>query len=152
MPRIPLVVQQVDRAAAPAYWVYAYEDRDRNLLYVGISDDPLERAKKHVSASRWWRFVDRAWVFLMPNETHAQAYERELIYNLNPLFNIRHSSVPFRDALEYLARRDAWDLVDEMLPYAEYEQELEDRGELAVPQSDPRVETAGQVLQAMSGR
>jgi hypothetical protein len=117
-PPVPKSIRQCDALDTgddlDKYWVYAYWGRDGELLYIGISNDPAHRANGHRGGSRWWRFVASGDAWLV--DLHkVERLERDMIVDFDPLFNIEHSRGDWQDMVEYCARREAWDLVDEII-------------------------------------
>jgi hypothetical protein len=92
-------------------WVYGYWDRDKRQLYIGIAYDVPSRAYEHSLRSRWWRFVEYGGA-VRCSATDSRAKEKRLIGRFSPLFNDKHSRLPWSVTIEYLASREAWDLVD----------------------------------------
>lgn len=115
LPRIPAAIRHCE--ALPNVegqdkdWVYAYYDRDGDLLYIGVSNDPAKRASGHRSGSKWWRFVADGEAIQFDLSISGRI-EREAIDILEPTFNIHYSTSSSREIVEYCARREAWDLVD----------------------------------------
>lgn len=101
--------QYVDQAGKD--WVYAYWDRDGELLYIGVSNNAAHRASRHRGESRWWRFVATGAVWLFDLSASGEA-EIEMIEIFDPVFNIKHSLGSSKYVVEYCARYEAWDLVD----------------------------------------
>lgn len=95
-------------------WVYQYWDRNDTLLYVGIAADAASRANKHRSGSIWWPFVKSGAAELVELR-ESERLEYVSILCDHPMFNSRHSRVPDERKVEYLARHEAWDLVDEFI-------------------------------------
>lgn len=113
LPPIPSAVRRCERLTYESGkdWIYAYYDRDGELLYVGVSNYPPNRANSHRAVSKWWRFVAAGEVVLL-DLAKSGRIEQEAIECLDPVFNIEHSLGSSRDVVEYCARREAWDLVD----------------------------------------
>lgn len=84
------------------------------LLYIGISNNPAQRAHGHRSRSRWWRFVARGDAERIPIR-ESERTERHLIRVLQPLFNVTHAGASSVPLIEYCARREAWEIVDDEL-------------------------------------
>ena len=114
LPAIPGPIRRCNHWHPDHLWLYAYWDRDDILLYVGIGTNALRRAQHHRRSARWWRFVatGRAWLHL---DADTEQSEFDLIVNCKPLFNITHARGSGRPTLEYCARHEAWDQVDELI-------------------------------------
>lgn len=95
-------------------WIYWYRDRDRTLLYVGIASNAEQRARGHRAASIWWPFVRMGRSHPVPAE-ESESTEQYLIQRQRPLFNTAHSTIDDEQRVEYLARHEAWDLLDEFM-------------------------------------
>ncbi len=73
-------------------WVYHLycdksQDKDGELLYVGISDSPSSRMGNHESQKWWWWLVDQiSWKKCYSRE-EAEAFETTSIKTNRPLFN-----------------------------------------------------------------
>ena len=70
-----------------------YDDIDL-LLYVGISDELLDRVTNHVKGSPWMDFAVRSTIKRYPSRTKAAAAEVEAIKSEQPLFNLKHNNTP----------------------------------------------------------
>jgi predicted GIY-YIG superfamily endonuclease len=64
-------------------------DRDGTLLYVGITNNPIERWRSHAQRKDWWCAVDRIEVADYPNLRTALAAEVTAIRTEAPLYNVR---------------------------------------------------------------
>lgn len=98
-------------------WVYRYWDDGGILLYVGISNHAAKRAAAHRCSSVWWPFVATATVDLARQDASGGVEYRGIRYE-QPLFNVRSTRVSDERCVEYLARREAWDLVDFWLDHS----------------------------------
>lgn len=92
--------------------LYRHFDADGALLYVGISVDPVARAKSHQAGSPWWEFVSSSDVDWYLTEVDAAAAERRAIAEEAPIFNKAGAS-PERDAraIQYLIAHEAYGLL-----------------------------------------
>lgn len=76
------------------YLFYPFADprmTDSNRpLYVGITNDTERRFKEHQSSKGWWSMVDptRTKIIQKRSEQEARYHERDLIRDLDPVFNI----------------------------------------------------------------
>lgn len=74
-------------------WLYKAFGNDDSLLYVGITDNPSDRFRRHKSNSVWWTSHNR--MELTQLETYdreeARKIEEEIIKSESPLFNILHN-------------------------------------------------------------
>lgn len=92
--------------------IYRYFDADDNLLYVGITGDPLARDRSHSRRSAFQEFTARQSVEWLPSRAAALEAESSAISSEQPLFN-RVGSDPDRDSrlARYLIARDAFHLL-----------------------------------------
>lgn len=67
--------------------VYAYRDRFGAVIYVGIAEDPQERAAQHAAKQPWAGDVVSVEAYWLPNRYMALAAEWALITFLNPRYN-----------------------------------------------------------------
>ena len=73
--------------------LYRYFDVEDTLLYVGVSDDPLRRAKEHRSKF-WYDKAYRATTEWYPSKVLAHEAERRAIIFENPVFNKKRPRLP----------------------------------------------------------
>lgn len=69
--------------------LYRHFDKKRRLLYVGISEDALKRAKQH-SVKPWGHLIARITVEHFATRTEAEAAEKAAIAAEAPIHNIAH--------------------------------------------------------------
>jgi hypothetical protein len=100
-------------------WMYAYFSRDGELLYIGLAVDPAHRATGHRSSSKWWRWVAYAEVYAFPAKVSGRE-EQIAIHMLEPLFNAQYRTYGYEEVIEFCARQEAWDLVDDYTDLASY--------------------------------
>lgn len=74
--------------------LYRFYDAADQLLYVGITNNPGHRWKKHASDKPWWSDVTRAELEHHPNRDAALAAERAAIVQEHPLHNVIHNRRP----------------------------------------------------------
>jgi hypothetical protein len=67
-----------------------YDDQDV-LLYVGISESPIDRTNGHARSSEWVQYAARAEMEWMGSRGAAEAAEREAIRDEVPVFNRQHA-------------------------------------------------------------
>lgn len=79
-------------------FLYRYFDEFDELLYVGISFDPVQRSRAHQRHAAWAGFAHRADVEEFPDEAAAREAERDAIQAERPVFNVVHSTAADRDA------------------------------------------------------
>ncbi|MXM66767.1 GIY-YIG nuclease family protein [Streptomyces sp. HUCO-GS316] len=115
--------------------IYRFYAADDELLYVGITNDPLRRFGAHSrqepvdGAEHWWPLVERWDVRWMETRTLAVAAESEAIKEERPRYNYTHNGRQFRFptprfpatqlhplTLAHFGDRpfSFWDLVDEL--------------------------------------
>ncbi|WP_406164152.1 GIY-YIG nuclease family protein [Streptomyces canus] len=85
----------IHRATGDEVAVYRLFADSGQLLYVGISKDPMNRWQEH-SANSWWRRVASYEVRWHPTRAEARAEEKEAMASESPVHNIhsapRHGS------------------------------------------------------------
>lgn len=93
--------------------LYTYFDADDQLLYIGITDNLLERGFAHVRRSSWMEFATRSTIERFPTREAAEEEERKRIRALKPLFNSTHNVDPDapRRLVEYLVKHGRTDLL-----------------------------------------
>lgn len=69
--------------------VYVASDAAGRVLYVGMSLHYIARLLSHASSSPWYWTVAHIDFYHHGSEVAARAHERELIWDLDPLFNIQ---------------------------------------------------------------
>lgn len=84
--RTPLAV--VDNRRGEPTYVYRFYDRDRALLYVGVTKAPKERFSQHAATKAWWGEVDRRELRLCASRTEALRREARAIREEEPRHNI----------------------------------------------------------------
>lgn len=67
--------------------LYRHFDRNGELLYIGITSDPVRRWGQHLEASPWARLVSDVTVHWLDSREKALAAERRVIGRERPLFN-----------------------------------------------------------------
>lgn len=72
--------------------LYRHFDASGILLYVGISEEPLKRGKRHAEESIWVQFAVRMEAEWLDDRATAEVAEREAIRSEQPIFNKVHSS------------------------------------------------------------
>jgi predicted GIY-YIG superfamily endonuclease len=72
------------------YWLY---DADGELLYVGLTTNPLGRISQHRSRQPWGKEIDDYEVEWFPNRETAKSAERAAIHYDNPLHNVVRPAV-----------------------------------------------------------
>lgn len=71
--------------------LYRHFDADDLLLYLGISDNPVQRGKDHARDSDWVQYAVRAEVTWHSSRAEALAAEAAAIVAERPLFNQQHN-------------------------------------------------------------
>lgn len=86
--------------------LYRHFDADDLLLYLGVSDNPVQRGKDHARDSDWVQYAVRAEVTWYNSRAEAIAAEEQAIKTLRPLFNRQHNDTPQATAARhrYLAK------------------------------------------------
>ena len=70
--------------------LYRHFDKNRRLLYVGISEDALKRAAAH-GVKPWGHLIAKITVEHLPDRATAEAAEKAAIIAECPRFNVVHS-------------------------------------------------------------
>lgn len=70
-------------------WLYRMVGHDGELLYVGITRNPVERWRCHARTRQWWSRVAEIRIQAHPSEGSALAAERLAIREERPLHNVR---------------------------------------------------------------
>jgi hypothetical protein len=93
----------LDRGLEPACYLYRHYHPSGDLLYVGISLEPLRRQERHTKKAHWRNMITR--ILIEPFETRevALAAEELAIRNEFPKFNAMHNDK--RHPIQELARR-----------------------------------------------
>lgn len=73
----------------PATLLYRALDPAGQLLYIGITANPVERWRRHAQKSPWWTLVHHLQCETQPREVQALAAERHAIRDERPIFNRR---------------------------------------------------------------
>jgi len=74
--------------------LYRYFDKNKNLLYVGISTSAIGRMLQHKQYSFWFKSISRMTVENFNSREDAVVAEREAIKKEKPLHNKSHSLLP----------------------------------------------------------
>lgn len=69
--------------------LYRMFDADGQLLYVGISVNPMSRMKHHASAQPWWEEVSGIDLEKYATRDQVMEAERRAVENENPRYNVR---------------------------------------------------------------
>ncbi|MFJ3601877.1 GIY-YIG nuclease family protein [Streptomyces anulatus] len=72
--------------------VYRLRDNTQQLLYVGISDDPLRRWPEHAKDKPWWQDVANFSIEWFGSRPEALTAEALAIKSERPLHNIVHNA------------------------------------------------------------
>lgn len=93
--------------------LYTCYDADDVLLYIGITDNLMQRTYAHIKRSSWMDFAARSTYEWFPSREAAEAEEEKRIGELSPLFNSRHNDDPDapRRLVEYLVKHGRTDLL-----------------------------------------
>jgi predicted GIY-YIG superfamily endonuclease len=70
--------------------LYRFYDIDRQLLYVGITNNPWQRIKAHESDKDWWNEVAHATFEHYQSRMELEAEERAAIKSERPRYNKTH--------------------------------------------------------------
>lgn len=72
--------------------LYRLYDKDQDLLYVGISNNPQKRWTNHASLKTWWNLVVHKEVQWFTSREAAEKQEREAVERERPRFDATHRS------------------------------------------------------------
>jgi hypothetical protein len=97
----------VDEASPSPTSVYRYYDKYGLLLYVGLSGSGYRRNDQHSQGSGFWPYVASQTVDHLPDRAAAHAYERRLIIEHRPPFNVHHNPNHQDARAVYLAFRNS---------------------------------------------
>lgn len=86
------------RGKEGATWLYRYFSRTGRLLYVGVSDRPLNRYRE-TKKGHFGTRIDTVTLREYPTRRGALMAEKRAIKYENPLYNILHSGHPERRAV-----------------------------------------------------
>jgi hypothetical protein len=84
------------------YSLYRFYDASGTLLYVGITDNGIERWANHSTVQVWWPDVAEAKVTHIQAKDEASIQEIAAIVLERPLHNQQHNTQATRDRLEQL--------------------------------------------------
>lgn len=88
-PRSEIVQSYVEQRRCVLY--RHYDDQDV-LLYVGVSENPIDRTNGHARSSDWVQYAMRAEMEWMDSRALAEVAEREAIREDVPVFNRQHAA------------------------------------------------------------
>lgn len=71
--------------------LYRHYDARGELLYIGISNSPENRAKLHSFESPWWKHVADSRIEWFTNRPTALLAEADAIAAESPIFNVQHT-------------------------------------------------------------
>ncbi len=80
--------------------LYRHFDKNRNLLYVGISLSAIQRLEQHKTDSKWFNQIATITVQHFNSRSDAQWAETQVIHNENPKYNIVRTRPPIHSCDE----------------------------------------------------
>src|ERR1044071_4306502 len=93
--------------------LYRHYDEHDVLLYVGISESPVDRTNGHARTSEWVEFAERAEVQWLDSRALAEQAERDAIRAETPIFNRQHAiGDPDARIAEYRRTREMHELAN----------------------------------------
>jgi predicted GIY-YIG superfamily endonuclease len=94
-------------------FLYRFYDEDGVLLYVGITDNLIDRTWSHARASTWMEFAMRSTVVPFTSRAEAEEHEVLAIRSERPLFNLAYNDDQDGDrrVVDYLIEHDRRDLL-----------------------------------------
>ena len=94
----------VEDGASERIWLYRWYDREDNLLYVGLTNNPERRVSSHRSTAEWWPWAYRLEVAPEPiiGRVEAETAEGALIADERPIFNCDWSPMSRAVAEHYM--------------------------------------------------
>lgn len=81
--------KRYDNSKIAGFWVYIAINYSEDILYIGMTNSPYYRIKEHRTKSVWWNQAKRIEWRSCPNEENAIEFERNLILEFSPIFNIQ---------------------------------------------------------------
>ena len=94
-------------------YLYRHFDKEGNLLYVGISVNPLNRLCNHKTQSRWYDQIKTVTIDdVGPNRALAEKKEIDAILSEEPKYNIFHNDPDVRAKTKIQEKRQEC-LIDE---------------------------------------
>jgi predicted GIY-YIG superfamily endonuclease len=75
-------------------WLYKLYNKEGNLLYVGISNDPERRFMEHEATKVWWNQVSSRTLEGYSTRQEVLNAEEDAIKNLHPCYNLVHNLLP----------------------------------------------------------
>lgn len=99
--------------ANKATFLYRFYDAKDELLYVGITDNLIERTFSHARASTWMEFAVRSTIERHAKRRDAEEAEVAAIRGERPLFNLAYNDDTDGDrrVVDYLIEHDRRDLL-----------------------------------------
>jgi hypothetical protein len=85
-----------DIAVATA--LYRHFSSDGDLLYVGVSCNPIQRLSQHIAKSDWWNEIATVTIEKFETRALARAAEVEAIRSERPMLNCHENRKPMRVA------------------------------------------------------
>jgi hypothetical protein len=71
--------------------LYRHYDEDKVLLYVGISENPMDRTLGHARSSEWVRYAFSATAEWFDSREEASAEEKRAVETETPIFNRQYA-------------------------------------------------------------
>lgn len=68
--------------------LYRFFDLDKRLLYVGITNSPPARFRRHGSQKEWWEEVSSITLERFPDRASLKAAETKAIRSEDPVYNV----------------------------------------------------------------
>ena len=82
---------QIRKGPNVPHQVYKLFNHNDEILYIGISNNPLRRVNNHSETKQWAKDVRRIEISeWFPNRKEAARRAQKLIGTLSPIHNIRH--------------------------------------------------------------
>lgn len=88
-------------------YLYRFFDSNNDLLYVGITNDPVERFEWHAKNSMWWNYSTRREIEEKTSRRQAFRDETKAIKAERPIFNKVASRRDRNDAVRYIMARSS---------------------------------------------
>jgi predicted GIY-YIG superfamily endonuclease len=91
--------------------LYRLYDADEQLIYVGITNNPANRWRRHQEVSLWWPKVATKTIEWLPDRESALTAERSLIEEHNPPYNSHWNTSEIKSRIYGEKHRAKWDRI-----------------------------------------
>ena len=95
--------------------LYKYYDKDKRLLYVGVTTNLVQRHTSHQSTAKWRKLIDDMQITDFDTLDAALLAEEDAIKHEKPLYNKRRGSRSDNVKATISLTPDAWEAIHELL-------------------------------------